>query len=78
MRRPTARAVVTVGLAGAPGSAAHAGGFDPTTIPVRNLVLDDLGVVDYDRDGDLDVFSTNHLERHSLLTNDGRGASPRP
>ncbi len=72
MRRLTLAAAVLLS-AMVPASAAHAGGFDSTSIPIRNLVLDDLGVVDYDRDGDLDVFTTNHLERQSLLTNDGSG-----
>ena len=35
--------------------------------------LFDIGVTDYDRDGFLDLFSTNHKARSVLLRNDGTG-----
>ena len=68
-------ALLALVLALAPGSVAQAGEgpFTPTFFQIRDGHLDDLGVVDYDRDGDLDVFTTNHLEPQSLLANDGNG-----
>ncbi len=63
---------LVVGLGLAP-TVAQAGSLESSTVPVRSNVLDDLGVVDYDGDEDLDIFTTNHLEPQSLLTNDGAG-----
>lgn len=48
-------------------------GFVPREIPVAGRDLFDLGVADVDDDADLDVFTTNHLSRQSLLVNDGAG-----
>ena len=40
----------------------------------RSFTLDDLGVVDYEGDGDLDVFTTNHLSTQLLMANDSNGS----
>ena len=64
---------VLVVVGGLAPTVAHAGALESTSVPVRSHVLDDLGVVDYDGDEDLDIFTTNHLNRQSLLTNDGNG-----
>ena len=42
-------------------------------LPVEANKLFDLGVTDYDADGSLDVFSTNHKYRGTLLKNNGSG-----
>jgi len=43
----------------------------PITVPAQQLF--DLGVVDFDGDDDLDVFTTNHNDRQGLLANQGNG-----
>ncbi len=63
-------AMSPAGSAGAQGD----GWFEPREFPERAFTLDDLGVVDYEGDGDLDVFTTNHLSTQLLLANDGSGA----
>ena len=62
--------------AGAPEAARAQsdGWFEQRPFPDRSFTLDDLGVTDYDGDGDLDVFTTNHLSTQLLLANDGSGA----
>ncbi|MGH2993792.1 MAG: FG-GAP repeat domain-containing protein, partial [Solirubrobacterales bacterium] len=63
-------AIATAAPAGAQGD----GWFEPREFPAQAFTLDDLGVVDYEGDGDLDVFTTNHLSTQLLLANDGSGA----
>jgi len=48
-------------------------GFDRDRLDIFDFHLFDLGVVDYDDDGDLDLYTANHLERQSLLRNNGAG-----
>jgi hypothetical protein len=48
-------------------------GFDRRPLDIFDRHLFDLGVADYDDDSDLDLFTTNHLNRQSLLANDGDG-----
>jgi hypothetical protein len=43
----------------------------PKHITLRNKAIFDLGVVDFDNDGFLDVFTTNHASKQSLLRNSG-------
>ena len=62
-------AIATAAPAGAQGD----GWFEPREFPAQAFTLDDLGVVDYEGDGDLDVFTTNHLSTQLLLANDGTG-----
>jgi len=57
-----------------PAAAQSDGWFEERPFPDRSFTLDDLGVTDYDNDGDLDVFTTNHLSVQLLLANDGSGA----
>ena len=54
---------------------AHAGvpGFQREDLPLAGRGLFDLGAADVDDDLDLDLFTTNHLDRQSLLVNDGAG-----
>lgn len=47
--------------------------FDRERLDVFGFELFDLGVTDFDGDDDLDLFTTNHLARQSLLANDGTG-----
>jgi hypothetical protein len=62
-------------LAGAGTAAARSDGwFQERPFPDRSFTLDDLGVTDYEGDGDLDVFTTNHLATQLLLANDGSGS----
>ena len=64
-----------VALVGAPPAAAQSDGwFAERPFPDRAFTLDDLGTTDYDADGDLDVFTTNHLSTQLLMANDGTGA----
>jgi hypothetical protein len=58
----------------APAGAQSDGWFEQRPFPDRSFTLDDLGVTDFDGDGDLDVFTTNHLSTQLLLANDGGGA----
>lgn len=60
-------------LAAAAPAAAADGWFEERPFPERSFTLDDLGVTDYEGDGDLDVFTTNHLATQLLMTNDGAG-----
>src|SRR5918995_6530516 len=62
------------GIAATPALAQSDGWFEQRPFPERSFTLDDLGVTDYDGDGDLDVFTTNHLSTQLLLANDGGGA----
>ena len=61
------------GLGGA-GRAQSDGWFEHTQLAPPGFTLDDLGVADYQEDGDLDVFTTNHLSTQLLLANDGTGS----
>lgn len=61
--------------AAAPALAQEQGGFVERPFPESSsFTLDDIGVVDYDQDGNLDVFSSNHLTRQLLLRGNGRGS----
>jgi len=63
------------GLALATGTAvAGVPGFDREPVEIFDQNIFDLGTADHDDDGDLDLFTTNHLDRQSLLSNDGTGA----
>jgi len=57
-----------------PAGAQNDGWFEQRPFPQTSFTLDDLGVVDYEGDGDLDVFTTNHLATQLLLRNDGSGS----
>jgi hypothetical protein len=65
---------VAGGLGWAP-AAAGAGpgtsGFEQREVDVATQLVFDLGVVDFDGDDDLDVFTTNHNDREVLLANQG-------
>ena len=50
------------------------GWFAQRAFPASAQTFDDLGVVDYEGDGDLDVFTTNHVTTQLLLANDGSGS----
>ncbi len=56
--------------AGASGGVA---GFDRERLDIHDHHLFDLGTADHDDDGDLDLYTLNHLGRQSLLANDGAG-----
>lgn len=58
-------------LGSAPAQAAPR--FVEEKLPVERKRAFDLGVVDYDRDGILDLFTTNHMFRDSLLRGTGSG-----
>jgi hypothetical protein len=65
---------VVVGLAAAtPPAAASptAPAFEARDIDPATGLLFDLGVTDFDSDGDLDVYTVNHNDRGSLLANQG-------
>ena len=64
-----ALAVLLLALPGA----AEARKWERAALPVESNNLFDLGVADYDSDGALDVFTSNHKYRGSLLENDGGG-----
>jgi ASPIC and UnbV/FG-GAP-like repeat len=66
--------VVCALVAAAPAGAQSDGWFDRTQLAPPSFTLDDLGVADYQEDGDLDVFTTNHLSTQLLLANDGTGS----
>ncbi len=55
------------------GGAADAREFKRVPISVPEFKLFDLGAVDFDGDGDLDVYTNNHLGPSGLLANDGEG-----
>ena len=60
--------------AGAPASGSVSPpAFEAREIGVATPLLFDLGVVDFDGDGDLDAFTTNHNDREVLLSNEGGG-----
>ena len=74
------RALVALALAAAmilcvlAASAAQAARFGPAgTADLPQKRLFDIGATDYDGDGNLDLFSTNHKARAVLLHNDGTG-----
>jgi hypothetical protein len=48
--------------------------FTQRDIDLATQLLFDLGVTDFDADGDLDVFTVNHNDRASLLANQGGGS----
>jgi hypothetical protein len=71
--------VGAIGLAPAPPAQAGSGqpGFadrSEAIAPFASRLLFDLGVADFDGDTDLDVFTTNHNDRQSLLANQGDGS----
>jgi hypothetical protein len=66
-------ALCALGAAG-PARAQTDGWFEQRPLADASFTLDDLGVADYDEDGNLDVFTTNHLAGQLLLRNDGSGA----
>ena len=47
--------------------------FTPIDIDINSLDYYDLGAVDWNRDGYLDLFTTNHSSRQSLLTGNAEG-----
>lgn len=47
--------------------------FIESPLEIQNNNLVDLGVVDFDNDGNLDIFSVGHNSRQSLLKGDGKG-----
>jgi hypothetical protein len=56
------------------GAAAATGAtFDRRPLPLASDKLFDMGVVDFDLDGDLDSFTLNHKFSQTLLANDGSG-----
>lgn len=57
-----------------PQAHAGVGGFEREPLEIFDHHLFDLGAADHDDDGDLDLYTLNHLERQSLLSNDGSGA----
>jgi ASPIC and UnbV/FG-GAP-like repeat len=66
--------LAVLGLVGPPAAdAAASSGFETRGIPFAKPLLFDVGVVDFDRDDDLDVFTVNHNDRQSLLANQGGG-----
>jgi hypothetical protein len=69
-----AACVAAVLATAAPAGAQSDGWFVERPFPDRSFTLDDLGVVDYEGDGDLDVFTTNHLSTQLLMANDGSGS----
>jgi ASPIC and UnbV/FG-GAP-like repeat len=70
-----AAACAAVALASAaPAGAQSDGWFVERPFADPSFTLDDLGVVDYEGDGDLDVFTTNHLSTQLLMANDGTGS----
>ena len=80
-RRLVARLVLVAGawiactLASAgPAWSQTDGWFAQRAFPASAQTFDDLGVVDYEGDGDLDVFTTNHVTTQLLLANDGSGS----
>jgi hypothetical protein len=50
------------------------GWFAQRAFPASAQTFDDLGAVDYEGDGDVDVFTTNHVTTQLLLANDGSGS----
>lgn len=84
-RRRIAALAILVGLVGlllvyiGPGSTAFSpedsteARFDPQEAPFPGEQLLDLGVTDYDGDGRMDLFTTNHKSRSVLLENRGDG-----
>ena len=64
----TAAAALALG-AGTAAGRAHFGRAAQATIPAKHLL--DLGVADFDGDGFLDLFTTNHKYRAALLRNRG-------
>lgn len=54
-------------------SAESAAWFQPRSLDVNTWRTFDLGSVDVDGDGDLDLFTTNHHSQQSVLLNDGKG-----
>jgi len=65
--------VLVVLGAGADPAGAGAPGFHREDLTLAGRGLFDLGAADVDDDLDLDLFTTNHLDRQSLLVNDGAG-----
>jgi hypothetical protein len=65
--------LAVAGLLACGVAAASAGvpGFEARELPIEGRDIFDLGVADVDDDADLDLFTTNHLSRESLLVNDG-------
>lgn len=62
-------------LGGAAGAEAAGGRFAPLdALPIPENRLFDLGATDYDGNGLLDVFTTNHKFHPALLRNEGTGA----
>jgi hypothetical protein len=47
--------------------------FAEAEIPAAGYQLYDLGVADFDGDGDLDIWTANHTAEQSFLINDGSG-----
>jgi hypothetical protein len=79
--RAAAGAVVVAGVcvvcaiaAAEPAGAQSDGEFEHRPLADPSFTLDDLGVADYQQDGDLDVFTTNHDSTQLLLANDGTGS----
>lgn len=56
-----------------PAPAAHAAlaEFNSRSLGVQARVINDLGIADFDGDGDHDIYSTNHSDPSTFLRNDG-------
>ncbi len=70
---PLVLSVLLLVAALVPGLAEARGWTRLDASAIQGLKLFDLGVVDYDGDGNLDVFTTNHKFDSSLLHGDGLG-----
>ena len=70
----TLAAALVLSVTAPPDARAGLSGLEQRPIELPTRLLFDLGVVDFDADGDLDVFTLNHNDPQGLLVNQGDGA----
>ncbi len=66
-------AMVTLSFFVEPASIKLGAQFEAVPIEIADYDINDIGVTDVNQDGNLDIFTTNHSARQSLLVGDGAG-----
>ena len=74
MRRALFTGLLLAALGIAPAAQGALAEFNSRSLGVQTRVIDDLGIADFDGDGDHDIYSANHSDPSTFFRNDGAWA----